>query len=125
MPSLIVRLGEAHMDELRARFSVATLVYLDQLPLPPNVGVVEGLAAEPSCIDQAGRIDAFVRRCIGTVVELEAHRAQGGAIFMQHRDGSVRELVVDATQDGVKVFPDTPRPSEAARRQFGRGRKRS
>lgn len=48
----------------------------------------------------AGLLDAYVQRCIGTALELDAFQSSGGRVLMQDSSGEVRELHVDLSRNG-------------------------
>ena len=48
----------------------------------------------------ATTLDAFVQRSLGTMLELERHQQQGGAIVLAYPDGSYRQVDINANADG-------------------------
>jgi hypothetical protein len=123
MPSILVRLEEPHLQELRQRFG--------PLPKAPVLGgAVPPAPAYPSpdeedvYFDPSQSLDRFVHRCIGTVTELENHRRTGGAVLLAYPDGSLRAVTIDASHDGMSLTarpPDIPPIAQSYFRQRRRG----
>lgn len=68
-----------------------------------SLDVVFGEGDETVSVDPTGQVDQYVKRCIGTFAQLEAHVRAGGRILLVYPDGAAREMGVDGTRDGVEL----------------------
>jgi len=94
MPAAFVKMEAAHVSELAGRFPQAFLAGI-RSPLMDT--------AEETMVDPTGQLDGFVLRCMGTVIELEDHQNAGGRILLEFEDGTLRELTINTSRDGVPV----------------------
>src|SRR4051794_35418140 len=99
MAKMLVELSQAHVEELNRRPESRsgamygdTAVSLLQRELTPGDPLLWG-----------DNLSEFVLRCIGTALELEAHQARGGALLLEHPDGTLQELAIDLSQDGTRI----------------------
>jgi hypothetical protein len=85
----------AHVSELAGRFPDAFLADMR----PPWAADT----TEDTMVDPTGQLDGFVLRCMGTVIELEDHQNAGGRILLEFEDGTLRELTINTSRDGVRA----------------------
>jgi hypothetical protein len=121
MAVMMLNLEQAHISELQAR--------LQNTPRPSALARLAPGASVPATPissneelwnDPTKNTDVFIHRCIGTVRELEEHLGRGGAVFLQYPDGTMRELTIDATQDGASIPTGRPlAPRRKSRRARG------
>lgn len=102
MPRFALRLNDEQYEQLTSREEAPpeTLPYFDFND-----------PAGPVYLDPTGDLDRVILRSLGTAMALEAHQLRGGSVLLGYPDGSLRELRVDLSRDGV----DVPPPKESRR----------
>jgi hypothetical protein len=99
MRSLLFQLEDSHIEYLESR-----LGFRFNIPELQPWQLDEYEEYEAIFTDSSGQFDAFVRRCIGTMSELEEHQNSGGTLLIGYPDGTYRELRIDSRHDG-QVLP--------------------
>ena len=122
MPSILVRLERPHMEELFRRFRT-----LEPAPMVPRpAGGAAAPMAEPDddvYFDPSEDLDHFVRRCIGTVTELEDFQQHGGTVLLAYPDGSMRVVSIDLRRDGMSLSERALEPPPIFRTDYRRRRR--
>ena len=99
MPSMLVGLSRAHLEELSLRTEARPRFYPDAREVP-----LDALLPDPRGPLLAGdELTDFVQRCIGTALELLDHQARGGALLLEYPDGTLREMTVNLGVDGTGI----------------------
>ena len=57
---------------------------------PPRNRPGEAFEDENVVTDQQQELSKFIHRCVGTMLDLDAHQHEGGAVLLAYPDGSVR-----------------------------------
>ncbi|HLM03892.1 MAG TPA: hypothetical protein VK402_01745 [Blastococcus sp.] len=114
MPSMLVKLDQAHLEELVGRAESGTVATFT------GDAVTQLRADAQGAVITGPQLDAFVLRCIGTAVELQAHQERGGALLAEYPDGTVRELSLDLGHDGTTMPRSTMVTRATTRRRRGR-----
>jgi len=95
MPHVMFELSADQIRELTTFFNVEANPMIDE----PRGDVVAFIGRD------ATEMDAFVQRCIGTALELEAFQETGGQLLTRDRSGDVRELLIHVTRNGGTLRP--------------------
>jgi hypothetical protein len=93
VPTMLLHIPQHHLEYIRSRFEFESPLAVLRKP----DGQEETLDAY---MDSSHEFDRFVRRCIGTMDELEELQRSGGVVLVGYPDGSYREITIDATHDG-------------------------
>lgn len=114
VPAIFINLTDEQLEQLQLRFRSARIVSLglsgdsvqrtriDELAPPdPNRAPPPALPPPiPPVQQKENSLDAFVRRCLGTVLDLEQLQTDKGALVVVYPDGSYRQVTINTEADG-------------------------